>query len=276
MPPRKSDASKAATGDEATPGKDAGIVNGFGVNIDVREPPYDAARCRCPRAAVVIALHHLARSKTRWNGATEWRGTGADAKQDLSMPKSIVTRLAKGVLPPNTQIQGNATIAISKSATVFVNYVASHANEHAASSSRKTITPQDIFSALDELEFPDFRNRLEAELTKYNEVQTDKRNVYRSKVANKASGTSEEEVAEDRDGQPAAKKAKLETGEAGGEELEGADDTQDEAEEEEEDGDVQDESDDEEEERLEVEERLEDIETGEVEDEALDNGEDSD
>ncbi|CAL3971179.1 unnamed protein product, partial [Diplocarpon coronariae] len=44
---------------------------------------------------------------------------------DLSMPKSIVTRLAKGVLPPNTQIQGNATIAISKSATVFVNYVAS-------------------------------------------------------------------------------------------------------------------------------------------------------
>ncbi|CAL3971178.1 unnamed protein product, partial [Diplocarpon coronariae] len=34
MPPRKSDASKAATGDEATPGKDAGIVNGFGVNID--------------------------------------------------------------------------------------------------------------------------------------------------------------------------------------------------------------------------------------------------
>lgn len=40
------------------------------------------------------------------------------------MPKSIVTRLAKGVLPPNTQIQGNAMLAMSKSATVFVNYVA--------------------------------------------------------------------------------------------------------------------------------------------------------
>lgn len=46
-------------------------------------------------------------------------------EQDLNLPKSIVTRLAKGVLPPNTQIQGNAMLAMSKSATVFVNYLAS-------------------------------------------------------------------------------------------------------------------------------------------------------
>lgn len=45
--------------------------------------------------------------------------------QDLNLPKSVVTRLAKGVLPPNTQIQGNAMLAMSKSATVFVNYIAS-------------------------------------------------------------------------------------------------------------------------------------------------------
>jgi hypothetical protein len=44
--------------------------------------------------------------------------------QDLNLPKSIVTRLAKGVLPPNTQIQGNAMLAMTKSATVFVNYLA--------------------------------------------------------------------------------------------------------------------------------------------------------
>lgn len=46
-----------------------------------------------------------------------------DDNQDLNLPKSIVTRLAKGVLPPNTQIQGNAMLAMSKSATVFVNYL---------------------------------------------------------------------------------------------------------------------------------------------------------
>lgn len=44
--------------------------------------------------------------------------------QDLTLPKSIITRLAKGVLQPNTQIQANAILALSKSATVFINYLA--------------------------------------------------------------------------------------------------------------------------------------------------------
>lgn len=37
----------------------------------------------------------------------------------------MVQRLAKGVLPPNTQIQKDALLAMSKSATVFVNYLTS-------------------------------------------------------------------------------------------------------------------------------------------------------
>jgi len=45
--------------------------------------------------------------------------------QDLNLPKSIVQRLAKGVLPPNTQIQKDALLAMSKGATVFVNYLTS-------------------------------------------------------------------------------------------------------------------------------------------------------
>ena len=45
--------------------------------------------------------------------------------QDLSLPKSMVARLAKGVLPANTQIHKDALLALHKSATVFVNYIAS-------------------------------------------------------------------------------------------------------------------------------------------------------
>jgi histone H3/H4 len=41
------------------------------------------------------------------------------------LPKSIIARLAKGVLPPNTQIQANAIMALNKSATVFISYLAS-------------------------------------------------------------------------------------------------------------------------------------------------------
>ena len=45
--------------------------------------------------------------------------------QDLSLPKSMVARLAKGVLPANTQIHKDALLALHKSATVFVSYIAS-------------------------------------------------------------------------------------------------------------------------------------------------------
>jgi hypothetical protein len=38
------------------------------------------------------------------------------------------------------------------------------ANEHASRSGKKTIVPQDVFMALEDIEFPDFRPRLEAEL----------------------------------------------------------------------------------------------------------------
>jgi DNA polymerase epsilon subunit 3 len=41
------------------------------------------------------------------------------------LPRSIVQRLAKGVLPANTQIHKDAVLAMSKSATVFVNYLTS-------------------------------------------------------------------------------------------------------------------------------------------------------
>ena len=43
--------------------------------------------------------------------------------QDNVLPKSIVTRLAKGVLPQNTNIQKDAVLALTKGATVFINYL---------------------------------------------------------------------------------------------------------------------------------------------------------
>ncbi|KAK5134980.1 hypothetical protein LTR08_005932 [Meristemomyces frigidus] len=106
-------------------------------------------------------------------------GTSVD---DLSLPKSMIGRLAKGVLPANTQIQKDALLALHKSATVFVNFIASNANENAQASGKKTIMPPDVVAALKDAEFEDFLPRLEAELKKYNDVQCDKRNTYRRKV----------------------------------------------------------------------------------------------
>ena len=103
--------------------------------------------------------------------------------QELQLPKSIITRLAKGVLPPNTQIQANAILAMTKSATVFINHLANayvpsftqsaahrgtntccySANEVTTLQNKKTVMPADVFRALDDIEFGFMRERVEAE-----------------------------------------------------------------------------------------------------------------
>nr|CEG04042.1 unnamed protein product [Fusarium clavum] len=111
----------------------------------------------------------------------------AGSSPDLTLPKSIITRLSKGVLPPNTQIQANAIMALSQSTTVFINYLASHANENTVNAGKKTISPADVFKALEETEFGFLREPLEAEFAKFNAIQTEKRTSYRQKVRAKKS-----------------------------------------------------------------------------------------
>ncbi|KAK5734843.1 hypothetical protein LTR17_008613 [Elasticomyces elasticus] len=122
--------------------------------------------------------------------------------EDLSLPKSMIARLAKGVLPANTQIHKDALLALHKSATVFVNYIASTSFENAQLANKKTIMPPDVVAALKDAEFESFLPRLEAELKKYNDIQCDKRNTYRRKVkedktpAESAGGEGEQTAAD--------------------------------------------------------------------------------
>lgn len=64
-------------------------------------------------------------------------------------------------------------------------YRPTRANTTAAYSTRKTIAPEAVIDALDEIEFPDFVPRVQAELKRFNEVQTGKRNEYRRKLKEK-------------------------------------------------------------------------------------------
>ncbi|KAF2995816.1 hypothetical protein E8E13_001415 [Curvularia kusanoi] len=161
--------------------------------------------------------------------------------EDLNLPKSIVQRLAKGVLPPNTQIQKDALLAMSKGATVFVNYLTSHAAEEALRSGRKSVMPQDVFAAMKELEFEFMLPRLEAEVNKFTSVQADKRNTYRKKIREEKrakndpdgvsemtnGGTSFMSAGPAEDEEPRTKKARID-GEGGERsDEEGVDETQD-------------------------------------------------
>ncbi|OJD38652.1 cbf nf-y family transcription factor protein [Diplodia corticola] len=102
--------------------------------------------------------------------------------EDLNLPKTMVNRLAKGALPPNFNVQSVAQSAVSKSATVFVNYLTAHASDIAARQNKKTIQPKDVLDALKELEFDMFIDRTNNELNKYQEIQCTKRNTYRRRV----------------------------------------------------------------------------------------------
>ena len=142
---------------------------------------------------------------------------------------------------------------MSKSATVFVNYITSCAAEHALRSGKKTVMPKDVFDAMTELEFDFMLPRLEAEVTKFTSIQADKRNTYRKKVREekKAAGTKDENItstpngntAAGEDSPPVAKRARRSS--AGGEhqtgsEMEDGDETVDVEDEEVEDEEVED------------------------------------
>ncbi|KAK7702942.1 hypothetical protein SLS57_011136 [Botryosphaeria dothidea] len=225
--------------------------------------------------------------------------------EDLNLPKTMVNRLAKGALPPNFNVQSVAQSAVSKSATVFVNYLTAHASDIAARQNKKTIQPKDVLDALKELEFDMFIDRTSNELNKYQEIQCTKRNTYRRRVKDEkraaeaastgtplppgssgeaavttANGGPAHEV--DENGEPLAKKARvdLDNGDHDmeddgdqddGEDEEGEDDEQEEEEEDEE----EEEEGNEEEGKGEEEDLLEEKVAREEEDEALD-GEESD
>ncbi|PGG96373.1 hypothetical protein AJ79_09613 [Helicocarpus griseus UAMH5409] len=128
--------------------------------------------------------------------------------EDYLLPRSLTQRLAKGVLPPNTSIQKDALLAISKAATVFVSYLSSHANEE---TEKKTVTPQDVFAALSEIEFDAFLPRLERELAVYTEAAAQKRRGKKDRKAGAAAGegsSKDDGAVEGGAGEPGAKRVK--------------------------------------------------------------------
>jgi DNA polymerase epsilon subunit 3 len=146
-----------------------------------------------------------------------WTNSDRYNTQDLLLPRSMISRLSRGVLPPNTQIQKDALLALTRSATVFISYLASHANEQSQLRHRKTLGVQDVYAALHEIEFANVMQlgavgadgrtggRLEREVEMFEELAAKKRKGYRDKVKARESGGA----GDDEDGgEPNSKKAR--------------------------------------------------------------------
>ncbi|KAJ1905185.1 Sequence-specific DNA binding [Tieghemiomyces parasiticus] len=94
--------------------------------------------------------------------------------EDLDMPKTVITRVIKGVLPEGMSVASDSRLAVTKATTVFISYISSMANDLARSKNHKTITAQHVYQALEEAEFeeyvPDIRALVE-ERAKFNKAK---------------------------------------------------------------------------------------------------------
>ncbi|KAL7411412.1 hypothetical protein BDY24DRAFT_443293 [Mrakia frigida] len=93
--------------------------------------------------------------------STAISGTSADKQEEaifqgiesFELQKTIVTKLAKGALPANIKLQKDVISAISKSASVFINYLAATAHEGAVTRNVKTISASDVLKAVTNADF---------------------------------------------------------------------------------------------------------------------------
>ncbi|PWN23093.1 histone-fold-containing protein [Microstroma glucosiphilum] len=113
---------------------------------------------------------------------------GPEGIDQFELPRAVVTRVAKAELPDSVQIRKDAILAVSKSATIFISYLAAVADEIAKQDSRKTISTQDVLEGLALMEFPaEVQSKLKAELKAYRSSQEQTK---REKAEAAASGSA--------------------------------------------------------------------------------------
>lgn len=94
----------------------------------------------------------------------------SESKQ-IDLPKALVRRMVKAKLSelsgdPSKEFNVNkdALLALAESAKVFVSFIASTANDICKESKRQTMSADDVFKALDEMDFGEMVQPLRQEL----------------------------------------------------------------------------------------------------------------
>jgi len=113
----------------------------------------------------------------------------AERPEDLNLPLAVVSRIIKESLSDNINVSKEARQAISKAASVFVLYATSCANNFALKGKRKTLAANDIFQAMEEMEF----ERFVPELKKSWEAFTSEKQAKLEKKKQQKEGKENEE-----------------------------------------------------------------------------------
>ncbi|KAL5012595.1 hypothetical protein ScPMuIL_011146 [Solemya velum] len=105
----------------------------------------------------------------------------AERPEDLNLPNTVITRIIKDAIPDGVNVSKEARLAISKAASVFVLYATSCSNNFAMRGKRKTISAQDVISAMEDMEFDHFIQPLQQCLDTYRRDQLDKKEATEKK-----------------------------------------------------------------------------------------------
>ncbi|XP_059310861.1 DNA polymerase II subunit B4 [Lycium ferocissimum] len=98
------------------------------------------------------------------------------------LPKTIVRRLVKdklSQLSTDTDISllRDSLVAFSESARIFIHYLSATANDICKESKRQTINAEDVFKALEEIEFPELIEPLKASLEVFREKNSKRKSA---------------------------------------------------------------------------------------------------
>ncbi|KAI7901943.1 histone-fold-containing protein [Cokeromyces recurvatus] len=114
--------------------------------------------------------------------------------EDNELPKANVARVLKAALPPGTALQKDAKLAVSKAATVFINYISSVANDVAKGANHKTISAPDVFKALEIVELDHLAPELKESLTVFQQIALEKKQKKKERDESKAKEDEEEDA----------------------------------------------------------------------------------
>ncbi|XP_053443926.1 DNA polymerase epsilon subunit 3-like [Nycticebus coucang] len=109
----------------------------------------------------------------------------AERPEDLNLPNAVITRIIKEALPDGVNISKEARSAISRTASVFVLYATSCANNFAMKGKCKTLNASDVLSAMEEMEFQWFVTPLKEALEAYRREQKGKKEASEQKKKDK-------------------------------------------------------------------------------------------
>ncbi|KAK1925461.1 histone-fold-containing protein [Papiliotrema laurentii] len=110
---------------------------------------------------------------------------------EFELPKTTLTKLAKGAIPDNVKMQQEVIMALMRSSTLFINYLTATAHDQALARSGKSITASDVMKAITEMDFGPADNLvplLEVELAAY-------RALNQSSKSSKSSSTTTKQPA---------------------------------------------------------------------------------